>query len=403
MEQIKGYVYRLKPKAGQVGLLRRIAGCNRFVWNTALALQKRAHSEGQPPIFYVEMSSFLTHWKRDPFPWLYEAPADTLQQTLRDLDGAWKKCVAEGAGAPRFKKRGRCRESFRFPTGFAFDGRRVKLPKIGWVGFFKSRAMVGTPRNITIFERAGKWYMAVCCKAEVPDPIHPSTSVAGMDMGVTRFATLSDGTFIEPLNSFRRLETLLSRAQRKFARTLRGSRRRERARLRIARIQARIADARKDFLHKNSTRLCNTHAELVIEDLRVKNMSASARGTMEEPGRHVRAKSGLNKSILDQGWGAFRLLLEYKMRARGGRLTVVPAAYTSQTCSRCGTIDAASRKSQSRFSCMQCGFECNADENAAVNILRAGGHPVPARGGLGDTRPVKREPLKVVPSGILAV
>ena len=397
MELIKGYVYRLRPTAEQTEQLRRIAGCNRFVWNTALALQKRAHDEGQLPIFYVEMSSFLTHWKRDPFPWLYEAPADTLQQTLRDLDGAWRKCVKEGAGAPRFKKRGRCRESFRLPapSQFKFDHRRVFLPKLGWMRFYKSREMQGEPRNLTVYERAGKWYMAVCCKADVPEPVHPSSSVVGMDMGVARFATLSDGSVVQPLNSFRKLEKLLTKAQRNYARTQKGSRRRDRARLRIAKIQTRIADARHDFLHKVSTDLCNTHAEIVMEDLRVKNMSASAKGTIDSPGRNVRAKAGLNKSILDQGWGMFRLLLNYKMRERGGVLTIVPAAYTSQTCSRCGTVDALSRKSQSEFSC-SCGFRCNADDNAAVNILRAGGHPVPARGGLGIARSVKREPLPAV-------
>ena len=169
MEVIKGYVYKLKANTHQAATFRRWAGMNRFVWNMALALQKRARDEEQAPIFYVEMASFLPHWKKDPFPWLCDGVAETYQQTLRDLDAAWKKCVKEGAGAPRFKKRGRCRESFRFPQGFSFEGNRVKLPKIGWIGFFKSREIVGTPKNITVYERAGRWYMAVCCKTEEPD------------------------------------------------------------------------------------------------------------------------------------------------------------------------------------------------------------------------------------------
>ncbi len=206
MEQLKGYIFRFKPTSEQAQRFRRAAGCNRLVWNHALGLQKRASEEGQLPIFSLEMSSFLTHWKRDPFPWLYDAPADTLQQTLRDLDSAWKKCVKEGAGAPRFKKRERCRESFRFPKDFRFDNRRVFLPKFGWVGFFKSREMVDTPRNLTIFKRAGRWYMSVCCKQDAPDPVHPSVSVVGLDLGVARFATLSDGSFVPPLNSLRTTE-----------------------------------------------------------------------------------------------------------------------------------------------------------------------------------------------------
>ncbi len=401
MERLKGYVFRLKTTPEQAGQLRRIAGCNRFVWNQALALQKRARDEGQNPIFYVEMSSFLTHWKRDPFPWLYEAPADTLQQTLRDLDAAWKKRVKEGTGAPRFKKCGRCRESFRFPKDFTFDNRRVYLPKIGWVGFFKSREMVGGPRNVTVFERAGRWYMSVCCKAEVPDPVHPSVSVVGLDLGVARFATLSDGSFVRPMNPLRSTEKALARAQRKYARTQKGSHRREKARQRIAKIQARIADSRKDFLHKTSTTISKNHAEIVMEDLRVSNMSKSAKGSLENPGRNVSAKSGLNKAILDQGWHGFRLMLEYKQRERGGKVTLVPPAYTSQACSLCGCVDAANRVSQSKFLCLSCGFECNADLNAAFNILRTGGHSVPARGGLDVSQPVKREPL--IQSGILGL
>ncbi len=401
MEQLKGYIFRLKPTPEQAQRFRRTAGCNRFVWNQALGLQKRASKEEQKPIFYVEMSSFLTHWKRDPFPWLYDAPADTLQQTLRDLDSAWRKCIKEGAGAPRFKKRGRCRESFRFPKDFRFDNRRVFLPKFGWIGFFKSREIEGTPRNLTVFELAGRWYMSVCCKQDVPDPVHSSVSVVGLDLGVARFATLSDGSFVQPLNSLRSTEKALTRAQRKYARTQKDSRRREKARLRIAKIQTHIANARKDFLHKVSTVLSKSHAEIVMEDLRVRNMSASAKGTIEEPGRNVAAKSGLNKSILDQGWYALRTMLEYKQRERGGTVTIVPAAYTSQTCSCCGCVDASNRKSQSKFLCSRCGFKTNADVNAALNILRAGGHSVAARGGFGASQPMKREPLNF--SGILGL
>lgn len=393
MERLKGYVFRLKADADQAARFRRWAGCNRFVWNEALALQRRAHGEGQEPIFYVEMSSFLTHWKKDPFPWLYDAPADTLQQTLRDLDVAWRRCAQGLALPPRFKKRGRCRDSFRFPAGFRFENRRVFLPKLGWIGFHKSRELRGTPRNVTVYERAGRWYMAVCCKLEAPAPVHPRASVVGVDMGVTRFATLSDGTVLPPVHSTRKHEQRLARAQRKLARTTKGSNRRRKARLRVARIQERIANVRRDHLHKASTELSKNHAVIVLEDLCVRDMSASAKGSVETPGRNVAAKAGLNKAILDQGWGTFRLLLDYKQRERGGSVVLVDPAYTSQTCSCCGVVDKGSRASQSMFLCRSCGFVIHADLNAAVNILRAGGHPVAARGGLGIARPAKREPL----------
>ncbi|MBI9095255.1 MAG: transposase [Sphaerochaeta sp.] len=394
MEHLKGYMFRLKPTSEQVEQLRRIAGCNRFVWNQALALQKRASEEGQKPIFYVEMSSFLTNWKRDQFPWLAESPSQALQQTLRDLDTAWKKCVQEGAGVPRFKKRGRCRESFRIPQGFRFDNRRVLLPKLGWIGFFKSREMAGEPRNITVFERAGRWYMSVCCKRDVATPLHPSASVVGVDMGITRMATVSDGTVYPPINAVRRYEKQLARAQRQLARKAKGSNRRRKARLHVSRIQEKIANVRKDYLHKVTTDLSKNHAEIVMEDLSVKNMSKSARGTTEEPGTNVRAKSRLNKAILDQGWSMFKVMLEYKQKERGGTLVLVDPAYTSQTCSACGVVDKLSRCSQAVFLCRSCGYTINADLNASINILRAGGHPVSARRGLGISQPVKREPLE---------
>ena len=264
MDVLKCYTFRLKTNNGQSEIFRRWAGMTRFVWNTALALQKRAASEEQSPIFYVEMSSFLTNWKKDPFPWPYDAPADILHPTLRDLDCSWKKCVKEGAGAPRFKKRGLCRCSFRFPHLFSFDGNRVKLPKVGWLKFFKSRKLAGEPRNITVFERAGCWYMAVCCKTEIPEPVHPSASVVGIDLGIARFATLSDGHFIEPINPMRLAEKALARAQRKLSRKVRGSNRRKKAALRVAMIQRNISNARKDFLHKTSTNLCKTHAVIAM-------------------------------------------------------------------------------------------------------------------------------------------
>lgn len=319
------------------------------------------------------MSSFLTHWKKDPYPWLYEAPADTLQQTLRDLDQAWRRCAQGQAKPPKFKKRGRCRESFRFPAHFRFENRRVFLPKVGWIGFHKSRDMRGTPRNITVFERAGRWYMSVCCLEEVPAPVHPRASIVGVDMGVTRLATLSDGTVVPPVNSSRRYEKLLARAQRKLARTTKGSNRRRKARLRVARIQEKIVNVRRDHLHKVSTTISKNHAVVVLEDLSVQNMSASAKGTIEAPGRNVKAKTGLNRAILDQGWRQFRTMLEYKQHERGGHVVLVDPAHTSQTCSRCGVVDRLSRQSQAGFLCQSCGFRSNADLNAAVNILRAGG------------------------------
>lgn len=375
MQVRKAYKFALKTNSQLESKLRRIAGSCRFVWNQALALQKRASEEGQQPIFYVEMASFLTHWKKDPFPWLYETPAQSLQQVLRDLDAAWKKCVKEGAGVPRFKKRGQ-HDSFRYPEPkqFTVDNAngRVKLPKLGWIRFRKSRDVEGKPKQITVSRRGNRWYVSIQVELEIPDPVHPSGTMMGIDMGVKRFATLSDGTYFKPLNSFRKLEKKLAREQRKLSRKVRFSSNWRKQKERISQLHIKIADARNDYLHKASTAIAKSHGMVVLEDLRVSNMSASASGSVEEPGKNVRAKSGLNKAILDQGWFEFRRQLEYKQKWRGGKVVTIPPHNTSRTCPICGHISAENRKTQARFSCEKCHHTANADHVAAINILAAG-------------------------------
>ena len=194
----------------------------------------------------------------------------------------------------------------------------------------------------------------------------------GIDMGIARFATLSDGTYHLPLNSFKKHEAALKKAQKALSRKQKFSRNWGKAKKRVSKIHERIANLRKDFLHKISTDVSKNHALVVLENLQVSNMSRSAHGSLENPGKNVAAKSGLNKSILDQGWYEFRRQLEYKLRWRGGFLVLIPPQNTSRRCSACGYTDKDNRRSQALFRCLSCGYEANADENAARNILRAG-------------------------------
>lgn len=211
-----------------------------------------------------------------------------------------------------------------------------------------------------------------------------------MDMGVARFATLSDGSAVTPLHSFRRHEKKLATLQRKLANKF--SANWDKLKRRIQRLHRKIANVRNDFLHKLTTTISKNHALVVIEDLKVRNMSRSASGTIEAPGRSVRAKTGLNKSILDQGWFEFRRQLAYKLAWLGGTLLIIPPQYTSQTCSRCGCVDRANRPTRAKFKCTACGFELNADHNAALNILAAG-HAVSACGaGRAQAPALKQEP-----------
>jgi putative transposase len=251
-------------------------------------------------------------------------------------------------------------------------GRRIFLPKIGWIGFYKSRKIHGKIKNITITHQAGRWYASLQVEQMVDIPEHPSDSEIGIDAGVKCFAAMSDGTMIEGVNSFRKHENRLARQQKKLSRKQKGSQNWKKQKKKISRLYHRISNVRNDFLHKLSTDICKNQARVYVESLRIRNMSASARGTNENPGRNVKAKSGLNKSILDQGWHGFHCMLGYKLDWQGGRLVEVDSRHTSQRCSCCGHTSKENRLSQAVFRCQVCGYEENADVNAARNILTVG-------------------------------
>ena len=207
---------------------------------------------------------------------------------------------------------------------------------------------------------------------EVAEPEHDSKSAVGVDVGIAKFVTLSDGSHLKPLNAFRQHEQRLAIEQRKLARKVNFSENWKKQKAKIQKIHTCIANCRKDFLHKSSTEISKNHAMIAIEDLRVSNMSKSAKGNSEEHGKNVAAKSGLNKSILDQGWYEFRRQLEYKQLWNGGLVVPVPAQYTSQTCPCCSHVSKENRQTQASFECVECGYTNNADIVGALNILERG-------------------------------
>jgi putative transposase len=331
---------------------------------------------------------------RSDVDWLRACPVHTLQQALKDLSRAYQNWWAGHADAPTPRCKG-LNDSFRFPDPadirLARTGRssgRVRLPKLGFIRLRGWRAIPGAIRNATVSCRAGKWFLAVQWQRERPTPEPSVLPAVGIDRGVAVFAALSDGTSIAPVNHGKKALRALRRAQRALSRKKRGSANRRKARRRVAKMHQRVANARKDFLHKVSTDIAKSHGTVVVEALRVQDMTASAKGTAAKPGRNVRQKAGLNRAILDQGWGMFRLFLRYKLAERGGTLIEVPAAYTSQNCAACGIVDAASRRDRARFVCVGCGHEAHADTNAAINILRRAGSssmlvegPIPGEAG----------------------
>ena len=375
MKRLQAFKYELIPNGGQERNMRRFAGSCRFVFNRALSLQKKRHAEGEKHLGYAALCKELTGWRNgSEIPWLSRAPVHPLQQSLKDLERAYTNFFQGRAKFPRFKKRGR-NDGFRYPDRKQIrleqHNNRIFLPKLGWLRYRNSRTVIGQLRNATVSRSVGRWFVSIQTEREVEIPAHNGGAI-GIDVGIARFATLSDGTFFEPLNSCKRHETALRKAQQRLSRKKKFSRNWYKLKKKIGRIHRRIANARKDFLHKVTTTISKKHAMVCVEDLKIGNMSASAKGTMDAPGKNVRAKSGLNRAILDQGWFEFRRQLEYKLEWNGGKLIAVPPKNTSRTCPSCGHISGDNRKCQATFLCVACGFKENADLVGAINILGAG-------------------------------
>ena len=302
----KAYKFQRRPNGGQERLLRSFAGSCRYVHNRALALQRGRLENSGEIRRYGGLTKTLTQWRHDAeTSWLSESPCHPLQQSLKDPGRAFDNFFAERAEFPKFKRKGGG-ESFRDPAAKQFHlhqgNVRIFLPKGGWVRYRHSQDVVGIPKNVTVSERCGKGYVSIQVETERQLPRHPGGSV-GLDVGLVRFVTRSDGTRHEPLNSFRKHEATVRKAQQSPSRKRRGSTDRRKRKQRLNRIHTRIADTRHDCLHHISTPIGKNHAMVVVEDLAIANMSQAAKGTLDRPGRNVRAKSGLNKAILDQGWG----------------------------------------------------------------------------------------------------
>ena len=394
---LKAYKYRLEPTPEQVRRLRELCGCARFVYNYGLNETLRILEAGGKIPSAFALNKMLTGWKKLPeLAFLDTGYTDNLQQKLKDLRGAWdrffdKSLVAE---KPVFKKKTKGQDSIRFVNFQKYcelENNRVKLPsKLDWVKFRQSRKVAGNIKNCTVSQHAGKWYVSFQVELAVADPVHPSTSAVGLDAGITKLITLSDGSKpFEPVNSFKTNQDKLAQLQRQLARKVKFSVNWKKQKAKISRLHSRIANIRRDYLHKATTTISKNHAMIVIEDLKVSNMSKSAAGTVDEPGRNVAAKSGLNRAILDQGWCEMRRQLTYKQLWRGGDVLAINPAYTSQKCACCGHTAKDNRKTQASFVCTECGYTANADVNGARNILAAG---YAVMSGQTDTSVKRRKP-----------
>ena len=315
MNTQQAYRYELKPNNKQRTLLAKHVGAARFAWNWALSrrIDRLEKNEGKERFSDARTDHREWNlWKRENAPWVYEVSKCAPQESFRDLDRAfanfWRGRKAERkVGFPRFKGKGRA-DSCRFSTGaIKALGSHVQLPRIGRVRVKEGTAVKGRILSATISREADRWFVSFTVERqrEVAATRDQGLDV-GIDLGVVSFAVLSDGTELRSPGALKRGLKRLRRLQRRHSRKEKGSSNRRKSAVRLGRLHRRISNQRRDFLHKATTELAKTKRAIIVEDLAVRSLSASARGTRENPGRKVRSKSGLNRSILDQGWGEFR-------------------------------------------------------------------------------------------------
>ncbi|PLW65727.1 transposase [Streptomyces sp. SCUT-3] len=370
------YSFRLYPSAGQRSALSRAFGCARVVYNDALRARETARAAGLPFIPSGELSKQLTASKKTPGrAWLAEVSSVVLQQSLRDLDTAYKNFFdglrgkRPKTGPPRFKSRKDTRQSVRFTANAGWKittGGKLRLPKVGDLAVKWSRSLPSTPSTVTVVkDSAGRYFASFVVETGPEETLPETTPEVGIDLGLKHFAVLSDGTKIDSPRFLRRAEKRLNKAQRALSRKEKGSKNRDKARIRVARAHARVADARREFHHRLSTRLIRENQAVAVEDLAVKGL----------------ARTRLAKSVHDAGWSAFVSMLEYKA-ARYGRTLIRIGRFepTSQVCSQCGVQDGPKPLHIRVWTCSACGAVLDRDINAAVNVAKAAGLAVSACG-----------------------
>ena len=379
----RGFRYRIYPTPDQEARLRQWEGALRVLWNLAheqrLAYLNR-HAKMPSALDQIKELTAL----RAEVPWLADVPRDVSAQLLVDLDHAWQRCFARLGRRPRWKKKGRdvVNLTENHPKGFRLTEDGVVFPKLGEIRAVLHRPLVGTPKRCTIVREVDQWFVSIQCETVVDDPAPRLGLVVAIDRGITHLLADSDGALVPNPKHLERALARLRRAQRVVSRRQKGSRRRARAATRVAKIHRTIRRQRGHVLHELSSRYAKSHGVVVVEKLNVAGM----------------VKGGLGRHIAGAGWSTFCTMLRYKLEATGGTLVEVPAHYSSQTCTACGVVDAASRSGE-RFCCVACGYTAHADLNAATVLLsrRTGGGA--GRGGFPDvTGPVKRQ-LRVVRRG----
>ena len=381
LEEIRTVEFVVLPAAkAKARKMFQMAGACRYVWNhfrekNLADYQAFKNGKGKRP--HTSYFSFGVEFTklRHETDWLQELPANPIKHTLKYFADALKEAMAGKKGFPKPRSRNRHAPGFTLPSKENFRIKNIDkkyslllIPKIGWVKMTRRGGNPwedGVPKQVVLRHDGHRWRAFVFYEVEVEQRLDDS-EILGVNMNTRQVAT-SDGHFYF-LPDLKKKEARRKRYQRRMARQVKGSGRRKDTKKKLAKTSRNIANTRRNWVHQTTKEISGKCGTVVVEYLKVKNMTTSAKGTIENPGKNVRQKAGLNRGMLDTAFGEIRRNLEYKC----GRLIEVNPAYTSQTCSECGHTDKENRKTQSRFRCVSCGYMSNADTNAAMNIRRLG-------------------------------
>ncbi|WP_285569880.1 RNA-guided endonuclease InsQ/TnpB family protein [Actinoallomurus iriomotensis] len=386
----RSFKFLLRPTGKQVAALTKCLDDHRELYNAALEHRRTAYRKARVSVRYGDQSAELKHIRADDPDGQGRWSFSFRQATLRRLDKAFggffdRLKAGRTPGFPRFKGRGRF-NTVEWPKdgdGCRWDSQPhhrtatyVRLQGIGHVRVHQHRRVLGTVKTISVKREGARWFVVLSCD-DVPAGTLPVTgAVAGIDLGVASLATTSDGQHLANPRHLAVTAGRLAAAQRDLARKKRGSRRRRKAVARVAALHAKVRRQRLDSAHKAALTLVRDHDMIAHETLKVTNMTKRAAPRPDGDGGHLpngaAAKSGLNRSILDAGWGVFLTILSHKAESAGRQLIAVNPANTSRTCAECGHCAKDNRTTQAVFRCTACGHEAHADVNAAINILRAG-------------------------------
>lgn len=370
---------RLYPTREQELLLKQFCGAARWVYNWGLQRWKERYVEGLNTTTYDLAAELALMKCCEPTKWLQQINAQGLQQSLMNLGVAFRRFFTKQSAYPQFKKRG-CKDCFSFPQAVTYNSekKQLKFHKLGSVSCLGNVKEGSVIKTVTIVREGDGWYACIRTIKEVKEH-SPNTKAIGIDMGVSTMATIHDGrkALGFPHHSgldkiIKRINILAERLSRKRRVDKVNSKNREKAKAKLAKAYARLANMRRDHLHKVSSALVKRYGTFIVEDLKIKNMTKSASGTLEQPGTNVAQKRGLNRVISKQAWGLFFRMLEYKCNWYGRKFIKVDPKNTSRTCPVCNHIAKENRESQAVFKCVACGHQAHADHVGALNVLRRG-------------------------------